>query len=70
MSDSKYPTGGQRLDAILAEYLRALESGTAPSEDELIARNLKFADQLRDYFADMRSCEDWANEGGALTTGP
>ena len=70
MNDSKDdPTSGRNLDVILAEYLRALERGTAPSEDELISRNPEFASHLRDYFAYMRSREDWENEGGALGTG-
>jgi hypothetical protein len=70
MNDSNHSTGGQSLDEILAEYLRALEAGTAPSAEELIARNPEIADQLRDFFSDMRSCEDWENEGGALRTDP
>jgi hypothetical protein len=47
-----------------------MEAGTAPSDDELIARNPEYAGQIRELFADMRSYENWENEGGALTSDP
>ena len=68
MSVSKHPTGGQGLDEITAEYLRALKAGSVLSLEELIAWNPDLADQIRAFFADRRARDVWENEGGALRT--
>jgi hypothetical protein len=37
-SDSVTPTREQRLDEVIADYLRAADTGYAPIRDELLAR--------------------------------
>jgi len=41
-----------QLDAILADYLRGLQDGTAPSRDELLATHPEYRDDLRSFFDD------------------
>jgi tRNA A-37 threonylcarbamoyl transferase component Bud32 len=42
----------QRLDAIIAEYLEAVDSGQAPDEEAWIARYPDLAEDLREFLAD------------------
>ncbi|MEX2212832.1 MAG: hypothetical protein WD768_01805, partial [Phycisphaeraceae bacterium] len=44
--------GDERVDAILADYLQALEQGETPDRAKLIEANPHFADELRAFFAD------------------
>jgi len=39
------------LDEVLAEYLRAIESGENPNRDDLLARYPELASELREFFA-------------------
>jgi WD40 repeat protein/tRNA A-37 threonylcarbamoyl transferase component Bud32 len=57
MADHETPTESHhvswtdRLDEIVAAYLRAVERGETPDRDELLARNAGLADELRKFFA-------------------
>ena len=57
MSDQSGPMPGDStsgpdiLDEVLAEYLRAIESGGNPSRDDLLARYPQLASELREFFA-------------------
>jgi WD40 repeat protein/tRNA A-37 threonylcarbamoyl transferase component Bud32 len=57
MSDpSKHSQGDSHsrpeiFDEVLAEYLRAIESGGNPSRDDLLARYPELASELREFFA-------------------
>ncbi|HKI33195.1 MAG TPA: protein kinase [Gemmataceae bacterium] len=42
----------QRVNEVIAEYLRAADAGQAPNRDELLARHADLADELRSFFAD------------------
>jgi WD40 repeat protein/tRNA A-37 threonylcarbamoyl transferase component Bud32 len=43
---------GERLDAVIAAYLKAAGEGTAPGREELLARHPELAPQLAEFFAD------------------
>src|SRR5207249_2843799 len=42
----------ERVNAIIADYLRALDAGQAPDRAEWLARHPDLADALRSFFAD------------------
>jgi hypothetical protein len=46
------PSRDERVNAILADWLRAADAGQAPRRDELLARHPDLADELRSFFAD------------------
>ncbi len=43
----------QRLDDVIAAYLQAVETGQAPSREEMLARHLDLASELTAFFADQ-----------------
>jgi WD40 repeat protein/tRNA A-37 threonylcarbamoyl transferase component Bud32 len=53
VSDEVHPESDQeredRLDAIIAGYLKAIETGGAPDHEELIAAHREFEEELREY---------------------
>src|SRR6516165_1914547 len=54
----------QRFQAILAEYLQALEAGQAPSREELLGRHPDLADELALFFANQEQFERLAERHG------
>jgi WD40 repeat protein/outer membrane protein assembly factor BamB/tRNA A-37 threonylcarbamoyl transferase component Bud32 len=53
-------SGDDPLDGILAEYLQAADSGTAPDQQAFIARHPEVAAELREFFASQEQFEDAA----------
>jgi WD40 repeat protein len=51
----------QRLDEVVTEYLRAVESGQGPDEAEWLARHPDLADELRTFFANLHSVDRLAS---------
>ena len=56
----------ERVDAVIAEYVRALDAGRAPDQAELLARHADLASELATYFADRDRVERWARPFRAL----
>jgi hypothetical protein len=54
MVDSNDPrtSGGDPLDALIAEYVQQVEAGAVPDREALLARHPDLADRLRAFFAD------------------
>lgn len=52
--------GHASLEAVLAEYLRAVEAGHTPSEADLLARHPDLATELKSFFENRRQMEDVA----------
>jgi eukaryotic-like serine/threonine-protein kinase len=48
------------LDAVVTEYLKALEAGEAPDRDEWLARHPTLADELAEFFADLDGVDQLA----------
>ena len=40
----------QQLEAVIADYIRACETGTAPNRNEILERHPELADELRQFF--------------------
>jgi len=51
MSEPPSLDDSARVDAIIADYLRAVDAGQAPDRGELLARHPNLADELRSFFA-------------------
>jgi WD40 repeat protein len=60
----------ERVNAIIAEYLRAADAGRAPDRTELLARHADLADELRSFFADHDAAARLAPTGAAPTLAP
>jgi serine/threonine protein kinase len=50
--DSSASTKDERLNGVIAEYLRSIERGEFPDRAELLALHPEFADDLQAFFAD------------------
>jgi WD40 repeat protein/predicted Ser/Thr protein kinase len=59
------PSQEERLEAILAEYLQAVEAGGAPDREELLARHPDLAGALRSFFANQEQFRQLAAPLGA-----
>src|SRR5262249_6535790 len=55
----KPPEQEERLDAVVAEYVRAVEAGQAPDRGELLAPHPHFAAGLATYFAAKGRIQRW-----------
>ena len=51
-NSSEEPSREARLEQIIADYLRALDAGTAPDREGLFQRHADLAEGLRDFFVD------------------
>jgi WD40 repeat protein/tRNA A-37 threonylcarbamoyl transferase component Bud32 len=62
-------TRDRRFQEVLAEYLQALENGTAPDRKELLGRHPELADQLAAYFANRERFDHLAEPLAMAPTG-
>jgi non-specific serine/threonine protein kinase/serine/threonine-protein kinase len=53
------PSEEDRVDRVIAEYLRAAEVGQAPDQHELLSRHPDLASQLAAFFADQDQAQSW-----------
>lgn len=59
MNTQPYPPPKPELDVVLAEYLRAAESGARPDPEQLLALHPHLAAELRDFLANHAHMERW-----------
>ncbi len=67
------PDDADRLDAVIAAFLKACESGSQPDPAEWLKRYPDLAKELGDFFADRERFERWAKPvraAGSETTRP
>src|SRR4051794_1652225 len=50
----------ERLDTVVADYLRAVAVGHTSPRQELLAQHPDLADKLADFFADQDGLQRWA----------
>jgi outer membrane protein assembly factor BamB/tRNA A-37 threonylcarbamoyl transferase component Bud32 len=62
-SESSESSREQRVNEVIADYLRAADAGRAPDRTELLARHADLADQLRSFFTEH-------DRAGRLATSP
>ncbi len=64
MSNDSYnpPSREQRLDQVLADYMRAVEKGLEPDKESLIAQHAEFAADLEEFFADRERFDQVAGQ--------
>ena len=60
MPKESSPSNDPRLERVIAEYLRQLEAGDAPSENDLLKVHPDLADSLKAFFADHQRMQDLA----------
>jgi WD40 repeat protein len=60
MTDQANEPRSQRVDAILAAYIEAVETGQAPDRAELLARHPELATELAAFFADHEQMDQLA----------
>jgi serine/threonine protein kinase/WD40 repeat protein len=60
MADQQAEHGSQRVDAIIAAYIEAVEAGQAPDRQELLARHPDLAAELAAFFADHDKVQQMA----------
>jgi WD40 repeat protein/tRNA A-37 threonylcarbamoyl transferase component Bud32 len=60
MADQANNPSSQRVDAIIAAYIEAVEAGQAPDRQELLARHPELAAELAAFFADHDKVQQMA----------
>jgi WD40 repeat protein/tRNA A-37 threonylcarbamoyl transferase component Bud32 len=60
MADQQAEHGSQRVDAIIAAYIEAVEAGQVPDRQELVARHPDLAVELAAFFADHDKVQQMA----------
>jgi serine/threonine-protein kinase len=66
MSDSHDDSREQRVNEVVAAYLKAVEAGEKPDRDELLRRHADVAADLRSFFADQDAVLPRAAETATL----